>query len=339
VAWTIRAFMRKRSLVPYLVTVGVITAALASPFIVDLYWANQSETAAFPLTLTVRPFRITQQSLDQARVNEWLRRGTNALLLPLNYGIELGFFALAGVLYWRRRRQPVDVYHLALLLISLLLVTFLRSSIKNNDFGWRGVMPAQFILLLWASGSDFFNRTVSLPSRWRLSLRFALGLGVATTVSGLALLRSANFLFQYPQFQSSEIRALIDPQYTLAMRNFYRQIDPLLASDAVAQHNPDVEVEWYAPLFSSRQAVITDIDLGTLFGTNESEFEAVMDALAPIFVEGGDVNAVRREFGIDALVVKQSDPVWRDADSWVWQLDMTHSTEAARLYECPGDSN
>jgi len=79
-----------------------------------------------------------------------------AAFLPINYFLEFGFYGLAGVWFLRRmwQQRTVNRYELLTLTIaatSLLLCTFVRSTvIQNNDLGYRGMLLAQFILLLWA---------------------------------------------------------------------------------------------------------------------------------------------------------------------------------------------
>jgi len=41
--------------------------------------------------------------------------------------------------------------------VSVLVSTFVRSGvIATNDLGWRGFLPAQFVMLLW--GAEFLMR-------------------------------------------------------------------------------------------------------------------------------------------------------------------------------------
>ena len=87
----------------------------------------------------------------------WLRLIlVNGSLLPLNYALEFGFFFFVAGVKWRQYRvgdEPLsrqDAACLTMLVTSTLICTFLRSSvIGNNDLGWRGFLPAQFVLLLW----------------------------------------------------------------------------------------------------------------------------------------------------------------------------------------------
>ena len=82
----------------------------------------------------------------------------NAILLPLNYALELGFFLAVGTLRLRqfvRAKVKANANELAawtLVATSFLVGTFLRSStIWNNDLGWRCFLPAQMVLLLWGA--------------------------------------------------------------------------------------------------------------------------------------------------------------------------------------------
>src|SRR5262249_50288627 len=84
----------------------------------------------------------------------WKRNIILLALLPANYFLEIVFFAAVA---WRRfralRTRPLERWELALwvmLVSSVLLTTFVRSSvIQNNDLPWRGMLLAQFVLLLW----------------------------------------------------------------------------------------------------------------------------------------------------------------------------------------------
>src|SRR6185369_11091273 len=109
------------------------------------------------------------------------------LALPINFLLELGVFLVAG-LWWIRRRDPTVrgvKRHLLIGLgvLSLILVTFLQfGSVAANDFGYRGVLPAQFVLLLIATEQfDRYWRRADKDVESRLWGR----LGVATLCIGL----------------------------------------------------------------------------------------------------------------------------------------------------------
>src|ERR1051326_7962059 len=70
----------------------------------------------------------------------------------------MGFFFIVGVVqfkrFWRRRAHLTDseLCGVVMLLTTVVMCSFVRSSvISSNDFGWRGFMFAQFILLIWGA--------------------------------------------------------------------------------------------------------------------------------------------------------------------------------------------
>ena len=77
--------------------------------------------------------------------------------LPLNYFLELGFFGVASIVFLiglRKSRplRPGVIAGITLAAVSVLVCTFLRSgTLEGNDLGWRGFLPAQFVMLLWAA--------------------------------------------------------------------------------------------------------------------------------------------------------------------------------------------
>src|SRR5690606_18943360 len=132
---------------------GVIAAVVVLPYALDLRAAG-ADDAGSPIGLIVRPVGPL----------EWLvgvpRTGWKALLhlpfLPFAYALELGFFALAGGLFWRVRRRlgrPLsrdEGFDRVLLLVGLVVPLFVAAAIRQNDLGFRVPMLAQFVLLLWS---------------------------------------------------------------------------------------------------------------------------------------------------------------------------------------------
>ena len=128
----------------------------------------------------------------------------NAIFLPINYALELGFFLAVGVLRLRqlvRGRIEASANELAawtLVMTSFLIGTFLRSStISSNDLGWRCFLPAQLILLLWGATMVhdwwFHRSTVApqpAPHPWaRGALAMLLILGILGTAYQVFMLR------------------------------------------------------------------------------------------------------------------------------------------------------
>ena len=145
-----------------LVVSGLLAGLLASPFLLDLLSAGAAGTASGAdssfLRFSVRLFSPSAQLLQFAGLDEPVPLLlTNLLFLPLNYFVELGLFFIAGVIQarqWIRREAVVTHANAATILMvvaSLAVCSLFRSNtISNNDLGMRGILIAQFCLLLWA---------------------------------------------------------------------------------------------------------------------------------------------------------------------------------------------
>jgi hypothetical protein len=109
------------------------------------------------LSLDVRPFPAGEGLLVYFGCTaDWHKTHFRLLALPLNYALELGFFALGGVCYWRQKRKLRDariddLFWLVAVGVSLTTCAFARSAVACNDLGWRGLLFAQFGLLLWSA--------------------------------------------------------------------------------------------------------------------------------------------------------------------------------------------
>ena len=113
--------------------------------------------------------------------------------MPLHYFLELGLFSMVGVVMVRRLRNRervglAEFSALAIALTSVLVCTFLRSSvISNNDLGWRGFLVAQFILLIWAA--DLWDDGFFAAHARQGLVATLLMFGVAGTVYEVSMIR------------------------------------------------------------------------------------------------------------------------------------------------------
>ena len=166
-------------------------------------------------------------------------------LLPLNYLLELGFFLIAGILYlgrlWHFRRfEASHVAAITLAFTSVLICTFLKSGvITNNDLGWRGFLPAQFILLLWAvevfrSWGEKWMDASPLYAVLTPALPFLLAMGILSTAYSVITLRVAEILNE----RGAEH---VTGKRNFAARQVYEQLRALLPVSAVFQQNPTLE--------------------------------------------------------------------------------------------------
>ena len=132
--------------------------------------------------------------MNPGRWNRWKTPLAYALTLPLNYFLEFGIFFVVGIRQWKRIRaqgslSDEDACLVAMAAASLIICTFLRSNtINTNDLGWRGIIVAQFVLLIW--GAELWDNGL-FPARKTLfsAVGVMLALGVATTAYDATMLR------------------------------------------------------------------------------------------------------------------------------------------------------
>ncbi|MGH9642770.1 MAG: hypothetical protein ACRD3Q_10110, partial [Terriglobales bacterium] len=189
------------------VSAGAVASLWALPFLLSLRGPAGGAFAE----LALRPFPLGIVLARQAGISLQTQSEllvANAIFLPINYTLELGFFLAVGFLRLRqlvRGRIEASSNELAawtLVMASFLIGTFLRSSTTlTNDLGWRCFLPAQLILLLWGATMIhdwWFQRSAiapnvapeALPRRWvRGTLATLLVLGVLGTVYQVFMLR------------------------------------------------------------------------------------------------------------------------------------------------------
>jgi hypothetical protein len=332
-----------------LLIAGSVCILLALPYLLSLLGPSGGAGGAAggaPLQFTVRTFSMA------ALIPAW--RGmtstsrlllVNFPLIPINYLLEFGFFFGVGVIQWRRFRRrglPMTRQQLACVAIAasgFLICTFVRSSVIGcNDLGWRGFLPAEFVLLLW--GADLLadrSAAALAPSEWRLLIGFMV-LGAAGSVYDLALTRT------YPILAD---RGLVPPldwmapdrQFgprTYAARTAYEWARISSAETAAIQFNPKVTFEeTTAMLYADRRTVAADTNCNVTFGGDARLCAPIVSRLNQLYTgqDSGTANACR-EFPIDLIVAKDTDPVWQDRNSWVWRETAAFQSPYVRIFRC-----
>jgi hypothetical protein len=302
------------------------------------------------LQFSVRPFWPAGVLMPALHIQTFSARSALfLLLLPLNYALEFGFFLLIAIIklmQLRRARQWTD-YDLACLAIagpSLLLCTFLRSGvISHNDFGWRGLLIAQFVLLLWGAEivhALWFERArPSAFRRWRPALALCMIAGCGASVYAVAINR-----LYFPLADAGIVPPYYSPdreigKRTAAMRAMYERLRTILDQKAVMQVNPDrPEGDFCFQLYARRQLAAAGLNCGTEFGGDPDACADARPALISMFQRDSgltriDVEGICRKLGIDALVVADTDPVWKQANSWVWQAEAVVENRYGRAFQ------
>lgn len=297
--WWIMQLKAWKSAVLGLPIAAVVAAALALPQFVDLMHGRA--VAGIPLALAVRPFGggwTTSQLVDFG-------------LLPLSFVLEFGLFAY-GAWRWRANRpsdRQDDLAHLLTILfvVGLLCGLFVRSTVINNDFGWRAIWLAQLPALLWTAG--WLAQGVSSKSdRAIVALLGTLGLA-ATIVDGIGL-RAV----REPAVETTLDYINRHPRIDAELRMAYHWANRQLPPDAVIQHNPTIDERALSfGLYSRHRTGVADAE-AQLFGAAAPEMLRRMSMIAPVFSELEPLAETRQRLatiGADTILLTSRDPLWQ----------------------------
>ncbi len=313
-------------------------------------------TGAAFVEVALRPFPlgvILAQQIGIDLKTPFALTVANAIFLPINYVLELGFFLAVGVLRLRQLMRgsiEASVNEQAswtLVMTSFLIGTFLRSStISSNDLGWRCFLPAQLILLLWGATmvhDSWFHRSTVAP---RPALH-AWASGAIAMLLILGMLGTAYQVFMLRMFPVLVDRIAIageswvapNRQFSkraYALRSAYEVLDAQVPSSAVLQSNPYTEDPVLHMLYSGHDAAAGNGECGTTFGGDPGLCAPRLQQIAGLFElpDGGNLDATCREYGIDAVVVEDSDRVWQEPSSWIWRRHPAVANDYVRAFRC-----
>jgi hypothetical protein len=326
-----------------LLAVAGVTAIVSSlPFLAGLRAPGVGGSFA---VFTVRSFDLAQLLLIRLGLDRpWQIVLANAVFLPVNYFLELGFFLAAGILVLRtfraQRRSPTrqEWAAFAMATTSILVCTFLKSSvITNNDLGWRGFLIAQFILLLWAA--DLLAEPPAMPRGDWAVLMAMLALGAAGAIYDLAIGRF------YPMLSDAQVAPKIDwmaqdeklGRRTLANREAYQWLRAHSPPRAIIQNNPDVVTQdTFYGIYADRRTLAEDAACATAFGGDPRECPPLVGRLNGLFAGRGQesLESVCRSLPIDVVVAKDADPAWNERNSWAWSHAPLFANDFVRLFGC-----
>ena len=316
---------------------GVVAFALSIPYLLELTRELPGSgagggSARLPIQFAVRSFYFAEALVGPG--NSWRTTLANTLALPLNYFLEFGFFFVVGIRKWKRGGDACET---TLLVTSILVSTFLRSnSISNNDLGWRGIIFAQFVLLIWAA--ELWDNGL-FPSQRRAlnAVGVMLALGFAATMYDVTMLRI------YPLLLDS----LNIPRYhwlapdhhlgerTYALREVYERLGRELPEKAIVQQNPNaVPGDLFYGLYADRQTAVETPSCGLVFGGDAALCETILTPVREVFDHGANVDQVCRMLSISAVIVKDTDAAWNDKGSWVWKREPLIGNSYGRAFLC-----
>jgi len=342
IAWTLFAIRKRRwSESAVLIGAGAIALLLALPFALSL---RGPADGGAPLEFWIRPFSpLNGLFHGEGIAKGWTLPLANALALPLNYFLELGFFFAAAVLWWKKHRargKPLTSAESAtwmMIAISVTICTFLRSSvIGNNDLGWRGFLIAQFGLLLLAVD------VLADLCEHRTFLVILLLLGAAGSAYEIGINR-----FYAPLADKGvvPIFSWLASDRHAGERNYANReagewVTAATPSTGVVQFNPVLaEQNTSALLYSERPTLAADASCMSTFGGDPALCSSVIGALSRVFPRKGetaatDLDSVCHILPIDFIAASDTDPEWNDRHSWVWTQTPVFANAYVRVFRC-----
>jgi len=277
----------------------------------------------------------------------WIRAIADALLLPVNYFLELGFFFVIADLQLKRFRERnaglsrQESCALLMLVTSVTICTFLRSGvIAQNDLGWRGFLLAQFVLLIWGANYLAGRAAWNLTPGYRKALTAFLILGALGTLFDVVVQRMDLALADAGKIPGFEWlpsdRQIARRAY--ANRVAYDWVRKHTPVAAIVQQNPDVQVQdTFYLLYANRRTAAADLSCGASFGGDPQACQPVVTPLKQLYSAGADpamLRAVCRAMPISLLVAHDTDPAWADSRSWVWAAKPAFANDFVRVFRC-----
>jgi hypothetical protein len=268
--------------------------------------------------------------------SDFFTTAIRAAFLGLKYAVEFGFFLFVGVrklfqLLAARKMRPQDAATLTIGGTALVLCTLVRSAtISNNDFGWRGFMFLQFVLLLWATSVFDAPR-----ARWLGMAYVLLLVGVAGTIYQLTVLRFYNVAADAAMFHSSQIKD-VDGRRNASLRTLYGRLATMLPARAIVQANPDTCIDYAWGLYSHRQTASTGPDCMVATGGDIDTCHREEPILRQLFeaspIDTGKAKEIATRYGIDAVIVTDADAIWNNPDAWIYKVHPAVSMPNARAF-------
>ena len=127
---------------------------------------------------------------------------------------------------------------------------------------------------------------------------------------------------------------------TYAMRETYEKLWRITSEDAVVQHNPEVVPnDLFHGLYADRQMAAEGQGCGAALGGDPDLCGGVFPPLRKLFnsperADSGKLDALCGDLSISHLVVKDTDPVWKDKTTWVWSREPVLANDFARVFQC-----
>jgi hypothetical protein len=320
-----------RYLAPIL-TAGFVAAILILPFFLDV---KPAAGAPSFFAFQTRPFVPITSLFHFLEIRSQLVWNLGYLLaLPLGYLAEFGVFFLGG-LWWlhaRREHSPELIYRdhmiVGLGAVSLIVPSFVWSGMEiSNDLGYRGILPAQLLLLLCTAeciatcwhrnspdtSSDLGARSHSHtpPGSLRHLFTTFLVVGIATNLLEIVILRGGIGTTSRDTIQVGEMfRPDTSAERLYALRDAYNWIRHNTPRTAVIQENP---IAWQMVAlgqYSERRTIVYGSNPSYMVGEDHSEYLKTWTALSANFANADVLGSACENSGLGFIVLQSGDADW-----------------------------
>ena len=328
---------------------SALALLFAAPYLHDLLTGTSGAGTRFAV-FALRDFPLAIDLLRMLGVqNGALLDFAKLPIIVLVYFLEFGFFFCVALLQFKRDLlgdAALSSSRRAAWLLSascLFVVTIFQSDTTgSNDLGFRGILPAQFILLLWAASFvyDLFAKNPPpLAMLSRAALYTTLVIGLLSTGVQLVLLRGFAILVDVGKVKPMESYLQISDlgRHTYSLRHGFSELDRRSGKGDIYQFAPDSRAAWLIRLYSGHPFAAGDESCGTTFGGDPSRCSEAMGSLIAPFratFPPSEIEQTCSRFGVRLLVVTDQDPVWQDRTSWVWQINPIVANDVLRAFTC-----
>ncbi len=326
------------------VLAGSASVLVALPYLLGL--AGTNHLARYPLALWVRPFGPLGP-LEYKEYGPFLMMVIRLALLPVTYAVGFGFFLIALVPYLRWRRWSCrafdrdDLFWLICAVVPIIVCSLFTSTVRNNDFGWRGLLFTQFVLLVYA-----LPAIIALLFKDSLSESFALGrrglLIAAMTVGLLGTCYDAVALrlgmYDERSGRSAVLSTADYRTHAARIRDALAWIADNTPRAAIIQQNPGEPgsaAGILASYYQRRQVILSDWDLGTQYGVSDNMYKRLLLSLSPIFASHAPLSNVVAAINadhIDYVVVTARDSIWNETDSWSGSVNPIYANPEVKIF-------
>lgn len=306
----IAAIRRSKNSLVTMIAVGLTGIAFAVPFLRELVHSNHHHGT--PVEFAFRQLDPLPWLIGSHQgISVWL---IEFLYFPWSFLFGMGFVLAAAVYYWKtvygKKIGEREEILLVMFAVSMLICTFLRSAIVGNDLGWRATIPGLFACLIWSANYMVMVGKPEFPkAKVTVFLKALIVIGLLNLAADFALTRFGSMTFGGAAFYDA--------------RAVYDQLNRQTKVNSIVQHNPIDRM--IIGNYSHRQVAASDDLQGFCFGPTKEEYSQVASDVKSIFLPGlaaAELERICSKYHIDFLVIRDSDPIWNETNSPVWNYSL-----------------